>query len=160
VINLPTATGAAKTYLQSDGANPQQTSWAAYPATYAFYANAPSNPADGGTNYIGCATVQTSSQAVNRCIVTRTGTITDACVYVAVATVLGSGESATASVRLNNTTDTTISSAVLLSSASQFYCATLSIAVVQGDYFEIKIVFPTWNTNPTGVRLGGTVIVQ
>jgi len=128
--------------------------------TYSFFANAPSNPADWGGSFIGCAALQTASSGVNRCGIPRTGTITSACLFVSVAAVLGSGEPAIASLRLNDASDVTISSAVLFSRPYQFYCAPLSIPVVQGGFFEIKIAFPIWVTNPTGVRFGGTVVVQ
>ena len=160
-INLPTATGTANYFLRGNGATPQQTSWQPAPLHFAFGTNASVNPTDGSTTYTGCSAVAASSTVnINHCLVIRTGTITEACIQVSVLGVLGSGESGTASVRLNNTTDTTISAAVTYTAAAQTFCNSgLSIAVVQGDFFEFKLVHPTWATNPTTVRLYGAVLV-
>jgi len=36
----------------------------------------------------------------------------------------------------------------------------LNIAVVEGDYIEMKLVCPTWSTNPTAVLIGGTLYIE
>ena len=41
-----------------------------------------------------------------------------------------------------------------------FNNGSLSIAVVAGDYVEIKIVCPAWATNPVNVKLGGVVYIE
>ena len=73
----------------------------------------------------------------------------------------GTTETSTASIRLNNTTDTTISSAVNLSSNPYAVSNTsLNVAVVAGDYIEIKWVTPTWVTNPTGVSGSAMIVIE
>ena len=58
------------------------------------------------------------------------------------------------SLRLNDTTDTTLSSAVNLSSNPfEVLGVSLNIPVVAGDYCEVKWVTPTWVTNPTSVQI-------
>lgn len=68
---------------------------------------------------------------------------------VYVISTLGSAETGTAAIRVNNTTDTTISSSVQWTAVAQSYNNTgLNIALAVGDYFQIKIIPPAWATNP------------
>lgn len=161
-ILLPTATATANDVLISDGANPQQTAWNPFPLSYAFGNNASINPADGSTQYTGCADVAAASTAaVNRCVISRTGTIIRACVMISVAGTLGDSATGTIAVRLNNTSNTNITTSAQWTAATQTYCADISVAVVQGDYFEIQVACPTWaTTNPTTVRYFGVVVVK
>lgn len=110
------------------------------------------NPVDGTTYYFGAfphVTLGTTA-AIQRLYVQRAGTVVAADVFIPCTT--GTSELSTISFRLNNTTDTTITAAVNLSS-TPFHAqnTSLGIAVVAGDYFEIKWVTPTWVTNPTAV---------
>lgn len=113
---------------------------------------ASSNPADATTYFFGCFTHTSPSTtaAGNRIYIMRSGTICAADVFLTGST--GSTETSTISIRLNNTTDTTISSAVALNT-SPFHAqnTALSVSVSTGDYVEIKWVTPTWGTNPTSV---------
>lgn len=113
---------------------------------------ASTNPADATTYYFGAFPHLALSTVVatQKLYVMRAGTVIGADVFMVCTT--GTSEASTISFRLNNTTDTTISSAVALN-ATPFHVQTvaLSIAVVAGDYFEIKWVSPTWVTNPTNV---------
>jgi len=121
------------------------------------------NPLDGATYYNGCRTYTAlnTTAAISRCYIPVAGTITVADLYVHVAGTLGSSNAATVSVRLNNTTDTTISAAVTTTAVSQVFSNTgLSIAVAAGDYIELKWVSPTWTTNPTTVNWFGDVFIQ
>jgi hypothetical protein len=121
------------------------------------------SPADGATYYTGCFNAQapTTTAASARCYVPRAGTVTAIYVNFWNANVLGTAETSTINFRLNNTTDTAISAAVVNNAlVTAFNNTGLSIAVAQGDYFEIKWVAPTWATNPTNVRLAVMVNVQ
>lgn len=74
---------------------------------------------------------------------------------------LGSAQSSTISLRVNNTTDTQISTGAQLNQVVTAYNRTdLSIAVSAGDYFEIKWTTPTWAPNPTNVRLAIVVYIE
>ena len=109
---------------------------------------------DSTTTYYGCGSIQQSNgtAASQRCYISKAGTIT--AVYGAFSQTAGSAETSTLAIRLNNTTDTTISSAITNDSADvTFNNASMSIAVVPGDYFEIKWTTPAWVTNPTSVRM-------
>jgi hypothetical protein len=119
---------------------------------------ASSSPADATTYYFGAFphVALGTTAAINRLYLLRAGTVVGA--DVSIYCTSGSNEQSTISFRLNNTTDTTISSVVDLSSAVFHVQNTaLSIAVAVGDYFEIKWLTPTWATNPTSV-VGRVVI--
>ena len=70
----------------------------------------------------------------------------------------GSAENSTVALRLNDTTDTTITSTLALN-ASPFTVANtaISIAVAVGDYITIKITTPAWVTNPTNVTTAAQI---
>ena len=73
----------------------------------------------------------------------------------------GTAESFTYSLRLNNTTDYTITNSATLAAVSQqFSNGTMSIAVVAGDYVELKMACPTWATNPTLVYNSFTIYIE
>lgn len=81
----------------------------------------------------------------------RAGKVTRIDVYFRV-TVTSTTETSTMSFRLNDTTDTTISSAITFDAANKHFVNNgLSITVAAGDYFEIKLVSVAYATNPTGV---------
>lgn len=63
-------------------------------------------------------------------------------------------ETSTISIRINNTTDVTLSSAVTMDqTAQQFSVTGLTQTINAGDKIEIKLLTPTWVTNPTNVRI-------
>jgi hypothetical protein len=72
----------------------------------------------------------------------------------------GSNENISLYLRLNNTTDTLIQTVGNANGTKLFSNVALNIAVVQGDYFEIKAVCPAWGTNPAAVSLGGQVYIE
>jgi hypothetical protein len=120
------------------------------------------NPADATTYYVGglaALAPRTAAQQV-RVYFPRSGTLSAAYVTFFNAGVNGTTETSTVSVRINNTTDVTISSAVTNNNAYTVVSNTsMSTAVSQGDYFEIKWDAPTWATNPTTVWISGSICV-
>ena len=109
-------------------------------------------PADATTYYFGGAFTNAliTTAAIRRLYIPKSGTIKAA--YVTFSQTAGTAETSTISIRLNNTTDTAISAAITNDAAvTTFNNTGLSIAVVAGDYIEIKWVTPTWATNPTAV---------
>lgn len=72
---------------------------------------------------------------------------------IAVLGVLGTGNNATVSVRVNNTTDITLTSSALFSSAtSRYSSSSINTNLNAGDYVEIKVIpncTPTSATNVT-----------
>jgi hypothetical protein len=116
------------------------------------------NPTDATTYYFGhnYGAAPGSVAAANKVYPIRGGTITRVNVYLYNnGGTQGSSETSTMSLRLNNTSDTAISSSITANAASGtvvvFQVTGLSLAVATTDYFEVKWVTPTWATNPTAV---------
>lgn len=118
-------------------------------------------PADSSTYYMSPFALATGLPTVatdGKLRVARTGKI----IAVYLDGVAGGGptsENSTFSIRLNNTTDTTISSAVAFNASPIAISNTaLSIAVTVGDYINVKWATPAWVTNPTGVYLTAQIV--
>lgn len=123
---------------------------------------APTSPVDGATYYWG--TLQTTTSTTSNSsymIVPRSGAIKRIDVIIVNAGTLGSAEASTMSFRLNDATDTTISSIISTNSAiQQFTNSALSISVAAGDTFEIKWAAPTYATNPTNLRFSNVIYIE
>jgi len=116
------------------------------------------------TYYVGNKFNYTPSTSANfrRMYFPKAGTIKKIHVTATTGGTQGSsGEDAVVYFRLNNTSDTTIMAGVPFA-ASQGYFAnvTTSIAVVDGDYGEIKIVTPAWTTLPHTPSFYITIYVE
>lgn len=124
------------------------------------------NPADSSTYFIpqgGLITSFTTSghDARIQWMIPKAGTIKIAWGQIRVLGTLGSSENSTLSIRLNNTTDTTVTSTLKWDAATGGYSNTgLNIAVTAGDYIEIKLVTPAWATNPTNCSFGIQLFVE
>lgn len=122
------------------------------------------NPADATTYFIAngvSLTSFTSSVGSSRYIFAKSGTIAKCYGVLTVQGTLGTAGSSTISIRLNNSSDTTVTSSLAATaSANTFNNTGLSIAVVAGDYIEIKMLTPTWATNPTTVALSLAIEVS
>lgn len=121
------------------------------------------NPADATTYYmvngdfINAFTA--SGMAGTRLYIPLSGTITQVYGYFTVGSA-GSSESVTVDLRVNNTTNNTISSSISLVSNTTFSNSGLSISLSAGDYFETRMICPTWATNPTTVRMAISIFVH
>lgn len=118
-------------------------------------------PGDGVVYYIGSRNLALSASTGagnNRIYIPKAGTI----VYARVWWVqnAGTSETSTISVRLNNTTDTAISTGVVNNATNTTVSATLAITVAEGDYVELKWECPTWATNPTGCTVQWSLLIQ
>lgn len=119
------------------------------------------SPADATTYYLGGNLLQNGTAARTSIYFPIGGTIISADFCSFVGTTTASTETSSAWIRINNTTDTLISSAIQQDQAfERFVNSSLSISVSAGDYFEIKWTAPTWTTNPTNTRQFGVVMVQ
>jgi len=90
----------------------------------------------------------------------KTGTIKKAIVIWYASSAAGTNESISFNIRLNNTADTLIASLGDTSNSKTFANYSLSIAVTEGDYIEIKLTTPTWVTNPTAVYISWSVYIE
>lgn len=119
-------------------------------------ANTTVNPVDATTYYIGSiiGTNWSTSAGNRRVYFPKNGTLKAAQIWINVVGTLGSNETSTIYFRLNNTTDTTLSSSIVADATSNIQTVTgLSVSVTTSDYCEIKWVTPTWGTNPLSVSL-------
>lgn len=129
---------------------------------YTLQSAAPTtNPTDAQTIYQGLAGPISTTADVYTVPIPVAGTIIRIQLEVAVGGTLGTGETATVSLLLNNATTVAISSAVTFTAArQQFNSGAVSQAVAVGDRFQIRCVNPTWVTNPTGVVLTASVFIR
>jgi hypothetical protein len=82
-------------------------------------------------------------------------------VFLTFTQAAGSTLTSSISLRLNNTTDTLISNAVLNDASYTYLSNTaLSVSVVAGDYVEFKWVTPAWAANPTNIGIIWTLFVE
>jgi hypothetical protein len=120
------------------------------------------NPADSTIYYIGSR----ESQAIvsvggARRMPTPTGTIDKVIIWLRVGGLLGTSENSTFAIRLNNTTDTVLSSTVKLDTADQMLVYTgVNIACTQNDYVELKWTTPAWVTNPANISLEMLILLK
>jgi hypothetical protein len=129
--------------------------------TYTLFVQAlTSAPTDAQTVYFGTLPkAPTTTADISRVYVPRAGTIVRADIWTYSGTA-GSNENWSLYVRLNNTTDTLIQTIGAATNARNFTNTALSIAVVAGDYFEIKGIQPTWGTNPNTTIYGGHITIE
>lgn len=119
-----------------------------------------SSPADAQTIYFGqLPKAPTTTANISKIYIRKAGTIKMVQLYCYSGTA-GTGEAWVANIRLNNTTDTQIASVASATSERIFTNSSLNIAVVAGDYIEIKMVNPTWVTNPLTTIFGGYVYIE
>jgi hypothetical protein len=154
----PKAPNNTTLFLRGDG------TWAGTPATgigYSINVQAlTSSPTDGATVYFGMLPkVPQTTAARSKVYIRKAGTIKVAEIYCYSGTA-GSNESWSLYVGLNNTTDYLIATLAVATSERVFTNAALSIAVVAGDYIEIKGIQPTWASNPFTTIYGGYVYIE
>lgn len=119
-----------------------------------------SSPVDAQTIYFGNlpkAPVTTAN--ISKVYIPRAGTIKRAEIYCYSGTA-GTNQAWSGYIRLNNTTDTLIATLSVATSERVFSNSSLNIAVVAGDYFEIKFINPTWATNPLTTIFGGYIYID
>lgn len=118
------------------------------------------SPLDGAINYFGNMPKAPVTGAANSKIyIRKAGTIKIAEIYTYSPTA-GSAEAWSMYVRLNNTTDTLIATLSVSANERVFSNTGLSIPVAVGNYIEIKIVNPTWATNPVSTCWGGYIYIE
>jgi hypothetical protein len=123
---------------------------------YSMYINTAngvaSSPADATTYYLfnGPFAAFSVSNGNTRIYISKAGTLTAVYGTILVTGVLGSAGLSTVSVRLNDTSDTTVTSTLSMTSATNnFSNSGLSLSLSAGDFIDITVATPTWATNPT-----------
>jgi hypothetical protein len=121
------------------------------------------NPSDGVTYFSGTfagsdPTTGETSLTLNVPLACR---VVGATIQTIVAGTLGSGESATFSIRINGTTNQTLSTAVTFAAANTVFNLTgLAIVLAKGDQLQLRAVMPTFVTNPTVVLYQCTLLME
>lgn len=119
-----------------------------------------SSPTDAQTIYFGqLPKAPVTVAATSKVYIRKAGTIKIANIFSFSGTA-GTNEAWSLYIRLNNLTDTLIQTLSLAASERTFVNTSLSIAVVSGDYIEIKAVNPTWATNPLTTIFGGYIYLE
>lgn len=118
------------------------------------------NPADATTYYFGMdyGASFASSYITNFIVFHKVGLITNVYIRFAVTTG-GTAESVSVYVRVNNSTDTLLTNSMSWAASAVINISGLAIEIAANDFINIKIVTPTWVTNPLNVRAFGTVFV-
>jgi hypothetical protein len=127
------------------------------------------NPWPDSTTYLignpiaGYPAYLTTAYDIGKIIVPKTGTVKAVTWEVHADGSAPTSEAVTISLRVNNTTDNTISTTADWSGAATTatgLVSGLSIAVTAGDSMIIKIASPVWATNPTFVTLRGYIYIE
>lgn len=109
-------------------------------------------PADATTYFFGGIGVQEpNTVAGTRRIYFPIACTIDSCIIFCYNASAGSTENVSAYIRLNNTTDYTISTTYqMTASATYSICSntSMSVPIAANDFIELKLVCPTWATNP------------
>ncbi len=116
---------------------------------------------DSTTYYFGYENNPTYAiSSIYRVYIPQAGTIKKCYVNFTNGTI-GTNETSTISIRVNNTTDYTISSTVTNdANPTAFSSTAMSVPVVAGDYIQLKWTTPIWVTNPLTVTIGGIAYIQ
>jgi hypothetical protein len=119
------------------------------------------SPADAATYYFGGVGVKNpdTNAAVKRLYTPMSGRIIAAVVSMYSLTATGTNEDITMYIRVNNTTDYTLAVVGVADAHRVFSNQSLAIPLTVGDYIEIKMVSPTWATNPEGCYFTGSVVI-
>ena len=125
--------------------------------------HAVTDPTASSTRYFGCfdGFLASTTNGAAPIYIPKNGVIQSVFGVATVAGILGSSETSSFYVRLNNTTDHLITSSLTHTVLSNpFNSASLSITVAAGDYIEIKWVTPAWVTLPTQILTSTQVYIE
>lgn len=129
--------------------------------TMALFGTSALNPADATTYYVGFSLTPGTSATNDAMKVPATGTITRVMLHIYVNGSTGTTESVSQYIRVNNTTDVTIGTTTTYNAAHVTVdSGAVSQAVTAGDTIILKVVCPTWATNPTSVYWYAVVYIQ
>lgn len=162
----PATAGTAGNVLTSDGTN-----WtSAAPGAYSLQAGAGTQfaaPADATTYYFSpfcwtaASVLLTTISNSSRIYIPKSGTIVAVYGNLTVAGTLASNENITLAIRLNDTSNTNVTTTLQgTATANPFSNNALSLAVTAGDFISVMFITPTWATNPTNISLSLTIFVQ
>ena len=161
-VSLDWTSGVTLPYLSGVTQNVQLALNSNSTLGYALRGNAASQSTttDSQTLYWGGMLVAPSTTAARwRVYIPKGGTITAAYVYSYSGTA-GTNENWSVYIRKNNTTDYLIQTLAANTNDRVWSNTAMNVPVAQGDYVEIKEVFPAWATNPATVTRSFVFYVQ
>lgn len=120
---------------------------------YTLQAYLVATPPVASTTYysaFGFSGLTSASETSSRVYFPTGGTIKQVMVWYRHAGTNGTTETSTISLRINNTTDTTIATGITTATSAnnQLYTIQPNIAVSAGDFFTLKWPTPAWVTAP------------
>ncbi len=125
-----------------------------------FVQSTSNSPADGQTVYLGgLPKGLVTTAGISKVYVLKNGIITKANIYCYSGTA-GTAENWSMYIRVNNTTDYLIQTIGSATNERIFSNLNLEIPVIVGDYFEIKLINPTWVTNPLTTTFAGNILIK
>jgi len=153
----PDTAGTSGNVLTSDGTNWTSSAPSGGASYQGWVSTINGNPADSTTYYFNMSaafTANTTTVLQTRFYVPVAFTLTKVYGAVRVSTVLGSSENCTVFIRVNNTSNTNVTTTLQLTATENTFSNTgLSISLNVGDYISIGFTGPAWVTNPTGVAI-------
>jgi hypothetical protein len=115
-------------------------------------------PADGSTYYFGASVAVPTTTGMTRCVFFRkAGIIRSVDLTLIVTGTVGTGEAILAYLRLNHSVDYPIPLVSSTNVVRYFADDTLVVPVTKDEFFEFKLVFPAWATNPTAIFCEGKI---
>lgn len=120
------------------------------------------SPVDATTYYVSpvAGVAPTTTYNDQKQIVPITGTIQAAQIHCICTAATGTNEAWAFYIRVNDATDYLIESVSLAVANRYWKNNNLNIPIVAGDFISLKVVCPTWGTNPDTCRFGGIITVH
>ncbi len=118
------------------------------------------NPVDAQTIFYGFQVDSVITEGTNKLYIPKKGIIKTCHIRGILPVTAGSNEAWPLYIRINGITEYLVQSlsSNLLTRIWKNY--QLSIKVEFEDYLEIKMINPSWLTNPVGIRFNGTIFIE
>jgi len=154
----PDTAGTSGNVLTSDGTNWSSSAPAGGSSLSGFVGTGTGNPADSTTYYMASGvtftTITAATDARTFFMIPKAITLTKVYGSVTVGGTTGSAQNCTVFIRVNNSSNTNITTTLQLTSATNnFNNTALSLSLSAGDFIQIGFTGPAWVTNPTTVAL-------
>lgn len=153
----PDTAGTSGNVLTSNGTNWTSSTPASTGVFKGYVGTSAANPVDSTTYYFAPTRTfiqHTTNDSRIRFYVPFAVTITKVYANFNVSGTLGSNENCTFFIRVNDTTNTNITTTLQLTSVDNIVNNTsLSLSLTAGDYISFGFTGPAWGTNPTSVSV-------
>lgn len=159
----PSTAGSSGRLVTSNGSDFTSTLPAVINDTTTCITTLTGNPVDGTTYVLAqntsLTTFTANGAATTRIYAALTGYVIGRIIgAVTVQGTLGSAENCTVAIVVNNSgTNNVVTTLQLTSAVNTFDSGAKSIGVSGTSYYEIKLICPTWVTNPTNVSMSVSV---